>query len=115
MSLLQYVNEEIDERRGMEYLRMCSSRDVFHSVLAHTWVGVEKAKRVHTRGELVMDMSFELVHTFPNNKRIVRVRMVASPPNRSKLEQHNFSTFLVALCPEGCVVGVYKDSLSING
>jgi hypothetical protein len=115
MSLLQYVDEEIDERRGMEYLRKCSSRDVFHSVLTHVWVGVEKAKRIHTRGELVMDMAFELVHTFPNSRRIVRVKMVAAPPTCKKFEQHHHSTFLIGLCPEGQVIGVYKDSLSLNG
>lgn len=115
MSLLQYVNEEIDEGRGLEYLRKCSSRDVFHSVLAQVWVGVEKAKRVHSRGELVTDMSFELIHAGANCRRIVRVKMVAAPPKCSKLAAHNFSTFLIALCSEGRVVGVYKDSLSING
>jgi hypothetical protein len=112
MSLLQYVNEEIDERRGLEYLRKCSSRDVFHVVLSHVWVGVEKAKRIHSRGELVMSISFELVHTFPNNRRMVRAHVVSAPPSCKKFGKENFSTFLVAVCPEGRVSGVYKDALS---
>lgn len=112
MSLLQYVNEEIDERRGLEYLRKtCLTPKLFRQVLIHVGIGMNIARKKHPRGELDMSCSFELVHTGLNNRRLVRVRLVTAPHRCKQLEQENFTTFLVLLDQEGSVTGVHSDSL----
>jgi hypothetical protein len=112
MSLMMYVNEEIDERRGLEYIRRnCVSSTVFHQVLSHVWAGQSKAREFTPRGELHFDIAFELVYTGKENRRIVRVRQVTAPPTQRRFTVHHLSTFLVTLDPQGCVDGAYFDSL----
>lgn len=112
MSLLLYVNEEIDERRGLEYLRKaCVDARMFRQVLMYTGTGLIRAREKHPRNELDMSASFELVHTGMNSRRLVRVRLVVAPFSIRHLHRENFTTFLVVLNPEGSVMGVHSDAL----
>ena len=115
MSLLMYVNEEIDERRGLEYIRRNASRDVFHQVLSKTWKGERKVRGFERKGELIFLMSFELLHTASNHHRIVRVRQITAPFEVKNYKSHHHSTFLIALDEYGEVIGAYNDTLSLTG
>lgn len=112
MSLMMYVNEEIDERRGLEYLRRnCVDRTVFHKVLGHVWAGSSKARHFCPQGELLMDITFELVYTGRENRRIVRCRQVSAPITQKRFTEHHRTTFLITLDGQGLVDGVYNDTL----
>lgn len=112
MSLMMYVNEEIDERRGLEFIRRnCVSSTMFHKVLGFVWAGQSQAREFTPRGELLFDIAFELVYTGKENRRIIRVKQVTAPALQRRFTVHHLSTFLVTLDPEGCIDGAYHDSL----
>jgi hypothetical protein len=115
MNLLLYVDEEIDESRGLEYLRRCSSPEIFHRVLAHMWAGLKEARKLHPRGELALYISFELVRQFKSNLRVVRAKVANAPPSLKQFQKEHFSTFLLIVDEQGQVIGVYKDILSLTG
>ena len=112
MNLLHYVDEEIDEARGLEYLRKCSSAEIFHRILAYTWLGIRKAREIHPRGALVVLPSSSLVRVLEAHLPRIRAHVVTAPPQSKQFEEANHSTFLLLIDQEGQVVGVYKDTLS---
>jgi hypothetical protein len=113
MSLMRYVNEEIDEARGLEYLRrLCVDRAIFHAVMRQVWKGQSKSRAFHPRGELIINISFSLVHVSPQGKRIVRCHQTTVPCTVKSHQSYHNSTFLVVLDDEGRVTGAYNDSLA---
>jgi hypothetical protein len=112
MSLMLYVNEEINESRGLEYLRRnCLNAQVFSvHVLYYTGRGYVLARKRHPRGELDMSCSFELLRTVPDNRRIVRVRLVTRPPSVKHFRREHFTSFLVLLDQAGSVIEAFNDS-----
>lgn len=112
MSLLQYVDEEIDECRGIEYLRRaCPTGAAFMDVLVMTSRGRMLAREKYPRGELDMSCSFELVRTASDNRRLIRVRLVTAPPRIKQYQRENFTTFLVILNQEGSITEVCNDTI----
>jgi hypothetical protein len=107
MSLMLYVNEEINERRGLEYLRNAAATpEIFRQILTQVCSGVNRARSIYTRGALDMSLSFELLRTATNQERLIRTSLVVAPPSCKKFKPESFTTFLVIVDPEGSVIGV---------
>lgn len=111
-SLLPYIDEKIDESRGLEYLRNATpDAKLFRLITSFVSTGINRARKISPRGELDMSASFELVRLTTDQQRIIRVKLVVARLKRKCLKPENSTTFLILLDREGRVSGVYNDAL----